>query len=50
MKSIKYFELDTRYNSKLDPSKLTPFSAAQFDIFSTDPQEIEGKQFLPRGL
>lgn len=50
MKPIKYFELDLRYNSKLDPSKLTLFCSSQFDIFSIDFQEIEGKQFLPNSL
>lgn len=51
MKPIKYFELDLRYNSKLDPSKLTLFAAALSSTFLAQIiQEIEGKQFLPNSL
>lgn len=49
MKSIKYFELDLRNNSKLDPSKLT-FLWSALTFLAQILQEIEGKQFLSNSL
>lgn len=51
MKPIKYFELDLKYDSKLDPSKLPLVSAAlSLTVLAEIIQEIQGKQFLPNSL